>query len=74
MAISSHPSVDELRQAIEELGGKIACTVCGGEEFSMEQISIIDSAGGYGSHRLQRAHLICEKCGHVMIFEVAKLL
>lgn len=73
MAISSHPSVDELRQVIEELGGKIVCNVCGNEEFSMEQISTIDSGGGYGSHRLKRADLICEKCGHVMGFELAKL-
>lgn len=73
MAISSHPSVDELRQVIEELGGKIACNVCGNKEFSMEQITTMDSAGGYGSHRLQRAHLICEKCGHVIVFELAKL-
>jgi len=73
MAISSHPSVDELRQAIQERGGNTACNVCGHEEFSMEQITTIESGGGYGSHRLKRADLICENCGHVMGFELEKL-
>ncbi len=39
----------------------------------MEQISTFDAAGGYGAHRLKRADLVCEGCGHVMGFELEKL-
>lgn len=73
MDISSHPSVEELRQAIQAKGGNIACNVCGGEEFSMEQVAAMDAGGGYGMHRLKRADLVCENCGHVMGFELDKL-
>lgn len=74
MEISSHPSVNELRQAIQARGGNIACNVCGREEFSIEQIATMDDAGsGYGTHRLKRADLICDNCGHIMGFELAKL-
>jgi len=72
--ISSHPSVNELRQVIQARGGNIVCNVCGREEFSMEQIAPMDAAGsGYGTHRLQRVHLVCDNCGHVMAFELGRL-
>jgi uncharacterized Zn finger protein len=73
MSLSSHPSADELRQAIQSRGGNITCNVCGGEEFSMEQVTTVDAGGGYGSHRLKRADLICGNCGHVMGFELEKM-
>ncbi len=74
MDIPSHPSVEELRRAIRaKRGVGVACNVCGGEEFSMEQISTFDAASGYGAHRLKRADLVCEGCGHVMGFELEKL-
>lgn len=73
MDISSHPSVEELRQAIQARGANVACNVCGREEFSMEQVAAMDAGGGYGTHRLRRADLVCENCGHVMGFELDKL-
>ena len=74
MDISSRPSVTELRQAIQARGGNITCNVCGHEEFSMEQVATMEAGGsGYGTHRLKRADLVCENCGHVMGFELAKL-
>lgn len=73
MSISSHPSADELRQAIQARGGNITCNVCGREDFALEQVTTADAAGGYGTHRLKRADLICENCGHVMGFELARL-
>lgn len=75
MEMSSHPSVDELRGALRESGVTLACTVCGQEEFSMEEVSLRGSGKGqyYGNYRLARTHLVCEKCGHVMGFEIEKL-
>ena len=74
MDISSHPSVEEVREAIRaKRGVGVACNVCGGEEFSMEQVAAMDAGGGYGTHRLKRADLVCESCGHVMGFELEKL-
>ena len=75
MEISSHPSVDELREALRERDVTLACTVCGREEFSMEEASVRGSGKGqyYGSYRLARVQLVCEKCGHVMGFEIEKL-
>ena len=63
-----------MRRAIQRKGGDIACNVCGQGEFSMEQVATMDSGGsGYGTHRLKRADLVCENCGHVMGFELVKL-
>ena len=73
MATSSHPSADELRQAIRDKGGNIACNVCGHEDFSLEQVAARDAGGGYGTHLVKRADLVCNNCGHVMGFELAKL-
>lgn len=73
MGISSHPSADELREAIKARGGSIVCNVCGHEDFAMEQVTTRDAGGGYGTHELKRADLVCENCGHVMGFELAKL-
>jgi uncharacterized Zn finger protein len=53
----------------------LACTICGLEEFSMEEASLRGSGKGqhYGNYRLQRTQLVCENCGHVMGFEIEKL-
>lgn len=75
MEISSHPSVDELREALRERDVTLACTVCGRKEFSMEEATLRGSGMGqnYGVNRLARAQLVCEECGHVMGFEIEKL-
>jgi hypothetical protein len=76
MEISSHPSVDEMREALREMDVTLACTVCGRDEFSMEEATVRGSGLGqnYGSYRLPRAQLVCEECGgHVMGFEIGKL-
>ena len=73
MDIPSHPSVDELVRAIEARGGNVACSVCGHREFSMEQVMPMAASGGYGSRREARTDLMCENCGHVLGFELAKL-
>ncbi|MDN5696814.1 MAG: hypothetical protein L0G70_02425 [Rubrobacter sp.] len=75
MEISSHPSVDELRAAVHARGAMLACTVCRHEEFSIEEAEIRGIGGGQylGNHRLPRAQIVCENCGHVMSFEVRKL-
>jgi hypothetical protein len=75
MEISTHPSVDELREALRERDVTLACTICGREEFSMEEAPLRGSGKGqnYGNYRLARAQLVCEKCGHVMGFEIEKL-
>jgi hypothetical protein len=73
--VPAHPSVDELREAIRARGGNLACTVCGGEEFVMEEAQLLGAGKqeGYGTRRLKRMQLVCENCSHVMSFEVEKL-
>jgi transcription elongation factor Elf1 len=74
MEISSHPSVDELREALRERDVTFACTVCGRKEFSRRRPR-------YGAPGWDRttgltawcAQLVCEECGHVMGFEIEKL-
>ncbi len=75
MEISTHPSVDELREALRERDVTLACTICGREEFSMERATLRGSGKGqqYGAVRLARTQIVCEKCGHVMGFEIEKL-
>lgn len=75
MEISSHPSVDELREALRERDVTLACTVCGQKEFSMEEATLRGSGKGsnYGVALLARTQLVCDKCGHVMGFEIKKL-
>jgi hypothetical protein len=73
--VPAHPSVDELREAIRARGGNLACTVCGREEFVMEEAQLLGAGKqeGYGTRRLKRMQLVCENCSHVMSFEVEKL-
>ena len=75
MEISSHPSVDELREALRERDVTLACTICGQEEFSKEEATLRSAGKGqhYGTYRLARTQIVCEKCGHVMGFEIEKL-
>ncbi len=75
MDSGSHPSVEGVKQAVQAKGGTLACPVCGGEEFTLEEASVLGSgrAEEYGTSRLQRAQLGCENCGHVMNFDLAKL-
>lgn len=73
MESSSHPSVGQLLEAVRGRGGTAACTVCGGEEFSAEQIAPLAASGAYGSRRLSRTQLTCENCGHVMNFDLEKI-
>lgn len=73
MDLSSHPSVDELRQAIQARGANVACNVCRQEEFSTEQVAIMEAGSGYGTQRIKRMDLVCQNCGHVMGFELDRL-
>jgi predicted RNA-binding Zn-ribbon protein involved in translation (DUF1610 family) len=71
----SHPTVEGVKQAVQAKGGTLACPVCGREEFTLEEASVLGSgrAEEYGTSRLRRAQLVCENCGHVMNFDLAKL-
>ena len=75
MEVPAHPSVDELREAIQARGGNLACPVCRQEEFVMEEAQLLGAGKqeGYGTRRLKRVQLVCENCSHVMSFEVEKL-
>ena len=67
---SRHPSTEELRDILQERGVTLACTVCGHQDFAIEEASIRASGGRnyYGYARLLREQVICENCGHVMNF------
>ncbi len=36
-----HPSVEEIKQAVQSKGGTLTCTVCGREEYAVEEVDIM---------------------------------
>ena len=71
----SHPTVEGITQAVQAKGGTLACPVCGREEFTLVEVTVLGSgmAEQYGTRRQQRAQMVCENCGHVMNFDLAKV-
>jgi hypothetical protein len=54
-----HPSVEEIKQAVQSKGGTLTCTVCGREEYAVEEVDIMSGHRAYGAHQLHRAQLVC---------------
>ncbi|CAA9444780.1 MAG: hypothetical protein AVDCRST_MAG28-591 [uncultured Rubrobacteraceae bacterium] len=73
MAISSHPSVEEIKQAVQSKGGTITCALCGREEYTVEEVDVLSGERRYGVQRLHRAQLVCENCGWVVNLDLTKL-
>ena len=75
MDTGSHPSVEGIKEAVQSKGGTPACTVCGREGFTLEEVTVLGAgmAEQYGTRRRQRAQLVCENRGHVMNIDLAKL-
>jgi predicted nucleic-acid-binding Zn-ribbon protein len=75
MEAGTHPSVEGIKQAVQSKGGTLSCPVCGREEFTLVEVTVLGSgmAEQYGTRRQQRAQMVCENCGHVMNFDLAKL-
>ena len=73
MGISSHPSVEEIKQAVRSKGGTLSCPVCGREEYTAEDVDVLSGLRTYGARRLRREQLVCANCGCVVNFDVAKL-
>ena len=71
--MDTHPSVEEIKQAVQTKGGTLTCPVCGREEYTVEEVEILSEQHGYGGHRLHRAQLVCENCGCVVNFDLTKL-
>jgi len=71
--MDTHPSVEEIKQAVQTKGGTLTCPVCGREEYTVEEVEILSGQQGYGGHRLHRAQLVCENCGCVVNFDLTKL-
>jgi predicted RNA-binding Zn-ribbon protein involved in translation (DUF1610 family) len=67
--------VEEVKQAVRAKGGTLACPVCGREGFTLVEVAVLGTgrAEEYGTSRQQRAQPVCENCGHVMNFDLAKL-
>jgi transcription elongation factor Elf1 len=70
---SHHPSVEEIKQAVLSKCGNFNCPVCGHEEYTVEEVSVLSAQMSYGAHRVQRAQLVCENCGNVLNFDLTKL-
>ena len=70
---SHHPSVEEIKQAVQSEGGALGCPVCGREEYAVEEVTVLSAQMAYGAHRVQRAQLVCENCGNVLNFDLARL-
>ncbi len=73
MAISDHPSAEEIKQVVQSKGGTLTCPVCGREEYTVEEVKVLAGHQTYGAHRLHRAQLVCENCGCVVNFDLTKL-
>jgi transcription elongation factor Elf1 len=71
----SHPTVEGITRAVQAKGGTLVCPVCGREEFTLVEVTVLGSgmAEQYGTRRQQRAQLVCENCGHVMNFDLTKV-
>ena len=71
----STPSVEGIKRAVRAKGGTLACPVCGREEFTLVEVTVLGAgmAEQYGTRRHQRAQLVCENCGHVMNFDLSRL-
>ncbi len=70
---SHHPSVAEIEQAVRSKGGTLSCPLCGREEYAVEEVTVLSAQMSYGAHRVQRAQLVCENCGNVVNFDLARL-
>jgi transcription elongation factor Elf1 len=68
-----HPSVEEIKQAVQSKGGTLTCLVCGREEYEVEEVDIMSGHRSYGAHRLHRAQLVCANCGCIANFDLTKL-
>ena len=73
MINETQASVEEIKQAIQSKGGTIACPVCGREDYTAEEVNVLSGHRTYGTHRLHRVQLVCENCGYVVNFDLAKL-
>jgi transcription elongation factor Elf1 len=68
-----HPSVEEIKQAVQSKGGTLTCPVCGREEFAVEEVDIMSGHRAYGAPLLHRAQLVCANCGCIVTFDLTKL-
>ena len=37
----SHPSVEEIKEAVQSKDGTLVCPVCGREEFALEEVTVL---------------------------------
>lgn len=72
-AASHHPSVEEIQQAVRSKGGNLSCPLCGHEEYSVEEVTVLSAQMAYGAHRVRRAQLVCQNCGNVLNFDLSRL-
>lgn len=73
MGISSDPSVEEVKQAVQSKGGTITCVLCGREEYTVDEVDVLSGQRSYGAQRLHRIQLVCENCGWVVNLDPTKL-
>ena len=75
MDAGSHPTVEGIKEAVQSKGGSLACPVCGREEFTLQEVTVLGAgmAEGYGTRRVQRGQLVCENCGCAVTLDLAKL-
>ena len=57
MEAGTHPSVEGIKQAVQSKGGTLSCPVCGREEFTLVEVTVLGSG----------------MAEHVMNFDLAKL-
>ncbi len=71
--MDTHPSVEEIKQAVQSKGGTLTCPLCGREEYKVEEVEILSGHQGYGGRRLHRAQLVCQNCGCVVSLDLTML-
>ena len=43
MEAGTHPSVEGIKQAVQSKGGTLSCPVCGREEFTLVEVTVLGS-------------------------------
>ncbi len=57
-------SVEEVRQMVRAKGGSLACPMCGGEGFTMEEVSVLASRCPVSPPHFEWSHPHLAPCAH----------
>ena len=74
--MTTAPTVDEIRTQLAKRNASLGCSTCGEDQrFSIERVSLrgLGRLQMYGNYRLERTQVVCDACGQVESFDLARL-